>query len=419
MDWNTPYTLTRSLRLEIAPDGKLMATACLSRPEREVPSEVLPILQCFAGKAVTPRAALADLTNGDGVRKETLASAVDELLAERFLVPDDRTELAAPDERGFGASPSLPGHHSLLTDAVRVLSYRAAILRSCRDKVVLEIGCGSGILSIFAAQAGARRVIAVEEMEVAELAAEMFRANGCDDVVELYRTNSLDFETDEPADVLIHEIFGVDPFAENVLPVLADARERLLKPDAQLLPSHIEVFALGLEVADELHRDQARALAEAREFGGLYGVDFGPYLSQLEASRPALFPRPYGRGYDDEPLFRPRVLTEELRLLDLDLKHPGDPAAALTGKTLQISERGTLGAITLYFRAHLDDATVITTSPFAPLTAWGRKVRTLSRRLAVEAGDEVPLDLELVFRHGWQRLLVDLAERAGIEADVR
>ena len=118
---------------------------------------------------------------------------------------------------------------------MRVQAYRAAILRQCAGKRVVEIGCGTGILSIFAAQAGATAVTAIEETRIAELAARLLVANGVEDRVEIKLGNSRDVEIDPPADVIVHELLGSDPFSESILPVIADAR-RFLAPGGRFEP---------------------------------------------------------------------------------------------------------------------------------------------------------------------------------------
>ena len=217
---------------------------------------------------------------------------------------------------------SILSHHHMLRDTVRVLAYQSAIARHSRGCSVVEVGCGTGILSIFAARAGARRVVAIEESEIAIVAQRMFRANGCDEI-ELRRTNSRDVELDEPADLLIHEILGVDPFAENLLPAVLDARERLLRPGGRLLPSRVQVLCLGLEVEPRPHRDMDYILAEAAEIQRLYGVDLGPVLDLLAETDPRQLVPPLEDGDPDDlqaegplggvPAGRPRPANRQPR----------------------------------------------------------------------------------------------------------
>jgi protein arginine N-methyltransferase 1 len=64
-------------------------------------------------------------------------------------------------------------HEEMLKDKIRTKSYELAIIANSdifKDKVVLDIGCGTGILSIFAARAGAKKIYAVDNAEIAEYA---------------------------------------------------------------------------------------------------------------------------------------------------------------------------------------------------------------------------------------------------------
>ncbi|XP_031745569.1 probable protein arginine N-methyltransferase 6 [Cucumis sativus] len=68
----------------------------------------------------------------------------------------------------------------MIKDSVRTETYRAAIMQhqsSIAGKVVMDVGCGTGILSIFCAQAGARRVYAVDASDIAVQASEVVKAN--------------------------------------------------------------------------------------------------------------------------------------------------------------------------------------------------------------------------------------------------
>jgi protein arginine N-methyltransferase 1 len=411
MDWDSPYAVSRSLSIEVSRTGKLVARTSISRPPKGLALNALPVLMAFAPGA-TPRAALDGLSQYWKMDEAGFTSVVTALLDHGILAPLGGTRgaeapAAAPASQGFG---SILSHHAMLKYPDRALVYRAAIDRYCRDQTVVEIGCGTGILSLFAARAGARRVIAIEESAIASLAVRMFAANGLSEGIELRRANSRDVELDEPADVIVHEILGIDPFEENILPILRDARQRLLKPGGRLLPFRLEVCCLGVELKDEAASVRSRTLAEAREFEGTYGLDFGPYLEDLT--------RLGARGFQNRfsvrsGTFEPRILTGESRLLDIDLAADDlDGLGSAFEVRLQAERAGSLAGVTLFFRAHFDESLRLTTSPYAPVTSWGWDVRAFSRRVQVAPGDEVRVRGEVVSELGLQRLHLDLEEKS-------
>jgi len=391
------------LTFEISSTGQLVVSSSLSRTPQTMELDALPVLLSFASGA-TPREALSRLQQEWEIDENGFAEVFQAMSRQELLRPTGAEgERAALPEMAFGA---IRTHFSMLKDPLRVLSYRSAIERHARGKTVVEIGCGTGILSLFAARAGARRVIAIEESGIAGLAARMFAANGGAGVIDLRVANSRDVELDEPADLIIHEILGVDPFEENLLPVLDDARRRLLKPGGRLLPYRLEVCCIGVEWKEPL-ADTDRTMDEARELPGLYGLDFAPLLESLAASARSAPSRTWIGG---QARFEPRILSEESRFLDLDFR---SDALDLGGWSAQAPRRivrsVTLGAAVRFFRAHLDEQIQLTTSPLAPPTCWGWDVRLFSRRVDVAPGTELALAIGLDHQSGMQNLRIDLA----------
>jgi protein arginine N-methyltransferase 3 len=112
-------------------------------------------------------------------------------VTERLAPGADADEPAAPpprddDSHYFESYGEAEIHQIMLQDGVRTATYGGFILRSpavFRGAVVLDVGCGTGILSLFAARAGARKVYAVDAAPIAEKARAIVKANELEDVI--------------------------------------------------------------------------------------------------------------------------------------------------------------------------------------------------------------------------------------------
>ena len=128
-------------------------------------------------------------------------------------------------------------HARLIADDRRNEAFRAAIAATVRPgDVVVDVGTGTGLLALYAVQAGAGRVYAVERGEVADLAERVIAANGAADRVVLVRGDSSEIELPEPADVLISELLWAAGLGEGQLSIVQDARRRLLRSSARVVP---------------------------------------------------------------------------------------------------------------------------------------------------------------------------------------
>lgn len=127
------------------------------------------------------------------------------------------------------------------------------------DRLVLEVGTGSGLLSMMAARLGAREVVTCEAVDlIAQTARGIVRANGYDDRVTVLSKPSdrVEVGADLPrqADVLVHEIFSSELLGEHVLPAIEDAKRRLLRPGGDVMPCAASVM-IALVGGDELGRN--------------------------------------------------------------------------------------------------------------------------------------------------------------------
>jgi protein arginine N-methyltransferase 1 len=129
-------------------------------------------------------------------------------------------------------------HQTLLADARRHRAFRQALARTVRPGcAVLDIGSGSGVWAIEAARLGAGRVVAVErERMLVPVIERLARENGVADRVEVIAGESSRLALPRAFDVVVAELVGHQGFNEKLLPVMADARRRFLRPGGHLVP---------------------------------------------------------------------------------------------------------------------------------------------------------------------------------------
>jgi predicted RNA methylase len=79
------------------------------------------------------------------------------------------------DECYFAGYSKSSIHKDMLNDLVRIEQYTEAVNDTCKDKVVLDIGCGTGVLSVFAIKAGATKVYAIDNADSEKLMSSEFK----------------------------------------------------------------------------------------------------------------------------------------------------------------------------------------------------------------------------------------------------
>ncbi|HGE6810403.1 TPA: 50S ribosomal protein L11 methyltransferase [Pseudomonas aeruginosa] len=166
-------------------------------------------------------------------------------------------------------------HDLMLNDRLRMRAYRQAIFEVVRpgDRVV-DLGTGTGILSLWALEAGAAQVVGIEmNTAILELAVRRLEQAGFGDRFVPINRLSYDIELDERADVLISEIMGNIGDNENFQPILQAAIRRFLKPAGRILPLSVTSYLVPVAAVrshQAVSASQVESLSPRYDIGHLY-----------------------------------------------------------------------------------------------------------------------------------------------------
>jgi type I protein arginine methyltransferase len=263
----------------------------------------------------------------------------------------------------------------LLDDTARLDTWHAAIRATVRPgDVVLDLGAGMGILSLLACEAGAARVYAVESAPSVELARLVAADNRLEERIVCLHARSQDVELRERADVLLTDTMETFGLNGQVLSAVIDARARLLKSEARLLPSEIE-----LRVAPV---DASRAYS--------YLVDVWAHDVRgfdLSAVRPFAASNKQPCTLDAEAL-----LAQPASLGTLDLGSLPEPSFAGRAR-VRATRAGTAHGLAGFFAARLAEGITLSNDPRRATVCYVPALLPLAEPLALDAGDELAIEV--------------------------
>ncbi len=269
-------------------------------------------------------------------------------------------------------------HRTMIRDRIRTDAFRRAIDSVVRPgDVVLDVGAGSGILSLFAARAGAARVYAVEQTSIAVLAQELATANRVADIVRVIQGDVTELELPERVDVIVSEWLGGFGIDEGMLAPVITARNRWLKPGGVMVPDSVTAWVA-------LVHD--RYLGETVEFlaNNPYGLELGDLVEKTvnEISYSGGF-RHLAAG--DRRSEAARLWTTNAGLIPLAEAQAPFEAEGL----LSVREHGMANALALWFSAGLAPGISLSVGPGDPPTHWGMTTAPLRSPVRLTPGIRV------------------------------
>ncbi|KAK9688568.1 hypothetical protein QE152_g35226 [Popillia japonica] len=136
----------------------------------------------------------------------------------------------------------------MLKDKARNKAYKQAIQDNkdiFEGKVILDVGAGTGILSVFAAQAGAKKVFAVEASDIYKIAEEVVKENNFEDTIQVIhdRIENVTLPGNIKVDIIVSEWMGFYLLHEGMLDSVIWARDHFLKSDGLLFPEAATIYS--------------------------------------------------------------------------------------------------------------------------------------------------------------------------------
>ena len=269
-------------------------------------------------------------------------------------------------------------HRIYLSDHARLAAYSAAISQAVRPgDVVLDLGCGTGILGLLACRAGAARVYAIDATGMIEIARRLARDNGFTDRIVHLNTLSLDARLPEPVDVVMCDQMGCFGIDAGVVEYMTDARERFLRPGGTLIPQRLTLMVAPVEKTDLRPQVEFWNTAPAGfEFGSVrkWAVN-NSYAAKFQTGQ---------------------FLSEPVPGTTLDLLSASTHAFTFA-VALHVQRSGTFEGIAGWFSAELAPGVTMSNSPLdADAIDRHAAFFPVDRPVPVRGGDVIDLELHII-----------------------
>ncbi|KAF5945678.1 hypothetical protein HYC85_015906 [Camellia sinensis] len=264
----------------------------------------------------------------------------------------------------------------MLKDAVRTKTYQNVIYKNnflFKDKIVLDVGAGTGILSLFCAKAGAKHVYAVECSQMADMAQEIVKVNGFSDVITVLKGKVEEIELPvAQVDIIISEWMGYFLLFENMLNTVLYARDKWLVNNGVVLPDKASLYLTAIEDAD--YKED-----KIEFWNNVYGFNMS-CIKKQSIMEPLV-----------DTVDQKQIVTncQLLKTMDISKMAPGD--ASFTAPFKLVAERDDyIHALVAYFDVSFTKCHKLTgfsTGPRSRTTHWKQTVLYLEDVLTICEGE--------------------------------
>ena len=295
-----------------------------------------------------------------------------------FLCNSPASLFAGHPDDYFASYSHFGIHQEMLKDKIRTGSYKYACDQNKEDlngKIVLDIGCGTGILSIFAARAGAKHVYAVDNAHIADYAKIIIKNNNLEDKITVIKGKIEEITLPvEKVDIIISEWMGYCLLYESMLDCVLYARDKWLAKDGFIMPDRVRMC---LSAVDDVEYKKTKF----DFWQNLYSMDMSIF-KQVSLSEPLV-------DYVEEKA----VISNVSTFLDLDLYTVKKEDLNFANQySVTIKRNGSLDAMVVWFDVifnKLKTPVQFTTGPFTKRTHWSQSIFYMRDSLSCREGDEI------------------------------
>lgn len=282
---------------------------------------------------------------------------------------------------------------TMLKDKRRNMAYYKALHDNPSDivdKVVLDVGTGTGILAIMAVKAGAKKVYAVEISDMHKCANELIKGNNVSDKIKLINGNIREIELPEKVDVIISEWMGTILINEGMLDDIVYARNKFLKEGGKIFPTQCNICIALL--GKNTYTDDYTKFWDQQDY---FGVDFS-----------SLKQHTIDNFVDTEHMINykvdPKHIASNVYKYGIDLTTVSEEDLKQINVKFELIANQDVDAsgLSCWFDAIFNGTNKkikFSTSPFKPLTHWGQSIWSFKNEIKVKRNDKI--NVEIKFEH--------------------
>ncbi|XP_002157035.1 protein arginine N-methyltransferase 1 [Hydra vulgaris] len=317
-------------------------------------------------------AAPVPLTNGDYKMKPSAP------LDDKSMKETSKIEDMTSKDYYFDSYAHFGIHEEMLKDEVRTLTYKNSMYNNkhlFKDKIVLDVGCGTGILCMFAKKAGAKHVYGIDMSSIIDHARKIVSANGFEHDITLIKGKVEEVVLPvEKVDIIISEWMGYCLLYESMLDTVIFARDKWLKPGGLLFPDKASMYITAIEDRD--YKEE-----KINWWDSVYGFDMSA-IRTVALNEPLV-----------DVVEKNQVVTDSCLIKDIDLSTVKVEELNFSAPfTIQARRNDYVHAFVTYFTVEFSAChkrTGFSTGPESRYTHWKQTVFYMPDSITIKYGESI------------------------------